>query len=594
MFGSPKKPSRIGQWNGRRRSSRSEEPVLPRLWQRPVLLRLGAVLVTALTVTLMAYVWGPTHSWRVGEAAPHELRARVYFEVPNPTQTERRRDEAVEALPPDRRIDARACEEARRAVLPAVDRFPPGTLLVPRGQAITEPQHALLRAETRAFLASQRRADHVRRGAALFLIFSLLSSLVVLYVTRFQHGLAQSLPKVVGVCALVLLTIVIGLLLSQATWQAVLIPLTVTALVLTIAYNPQFALLMSLSLTLAMIVTLGGKLGDLLVGMGGQATAILVLRHVRTRTRLVEVGVLAGLAYLAMTVATELYSEQSWWLIAFDAGRGLAWGALAGFLVSGLLPVVERCFSVVTDVSLLELSDGSHPLLQELVRRAPGTYTHSITVATLAEPAAEAISGNALLARVGSYFHDIGKMLKPHYFIENQAGENRHDTLEPALSTLIIIGHVKDGVALAEQYKLPRPVIDFIQQHHGTTLVEYFYREALKQQESAGAAPRVEGVPHPLEPSFRYPGPKPQSRENGIVMLADAVESASRALAMPTPSSLRKLVHDILMKRLLDGQFEESGLTLTELHIVEESLCKGLIALYHSRIKYPEPERKAS
>jgi membrane-associated HD superfamily phosphohydrolase len=187
-------------------------------------------------------------------------------------------------------------------------------------------------------------------------------------------------------------------------------------------------------------------------------------------------------------------------------------------------------------------------------------------------------------------------MLKPHYFIENQTGENRHDALEPALSTLIIIGHVKDGVALAEQYNLPRPIIEFIQQHHGTTLVEYFYREALRQQESQGLAPpRVEGVPHPLEPSFRYPGPKPQSRENGIVMLADAVESSSRALSVPTPGSLRKLVHDLLMKRLLDGQFEESGLTLTELHLIEESLCKSLIALYHSRIKYPEPEqRKAS
>ena len=304
---------------------------------------------------------------------------------------------------------------------------------------------------------------------------------------------------------------------------------------------------------------------------------------------------MAGLAYLAMTFAIELYTEQNLFLLAFDAGRALLWGTLAGFIVSGLLPLVERCFSVVTDVSLLELGDGSHPLLQELVRRAPGTYTHSMTVATLAEPAAEAIGANPLLARVGSYFHDIGKMLKPHYFIENQTGENRHDTLEPALSTLIIIGHVKDGVALAEQYKLPRPIIEFIQQHHGTTLVEYFYREALKQQESAGnLSARCDGTPHPLEPSFRYPGPKPRTRENGIVMLADAVESSSRALAQPTPGSLRKLVHDMLMKRLLDGQFEESGLTLTELHIIEESLCKGLIALYHSRIKYPEPERKAS
>src|SRR5205823_355643 len=212
----------------------------------------------------------------------------------------------------------------------------------------------------------------------------------------------------------------------------------------------------------------------------------------------VEVGVIAGMAYLAMTVATELYTNQPWSLIVFDSLRGLFWGALAGFIVSGLLPLVERAFSVVTDVSLLELSDGSHPLLQELVRRAPGTYTHSMTVATLAEPAAEAIGANPLLVRVGSYFHDIGKMLKPHYFIENQTGENRHDTLEPALSTLIIIGLVKDGMALAEQYGLPRPVIDFIEQHHGTTLVEYFYREAMRLQESSGNGGAE------VEPRFRY------------------------------------------------------------------------------------------
>src|SRR5205807_2150846 len=209
-----------------------------------------------------------------------------------------------------------------------------------------------------------------------------------------------------------------------------------------------------------------------------------LLRSVRTRTRLVHVGLGAGLAYLAMTVATGLLSGQVWRLILLEASRNFIWGSLAGFLLTGSLPLVERCFGIITDVRLLELADGSHPLLQELVRRAPGTYTHSMTVATLAEAAAECIGAHALLVRVGSYFHDIGKMLKPHYFIENQAGENRHDTLEPALSTLIIIGHVKDGLALAAQYKLPEKIVDFVEQHHGTTLVEYFYREALRLQEN--------------------------------------------------------------------------------------------------------------
>src|SRR5581483_162758 len=295
-------------------------------------------------------------------------------------------------------------------------------------------------------------------------------------------------------------------------------------------------------------------------------------RNVRTRTQLVQVATAAGLVYFAMTVATGLLTGQTCALMLTDALRHFMWGSLSGFLLTGLLPVVERCFGIVTDISLLELADGSHPLLQELVRRAPGTYTHSMTVATLAEAAAEAIGANPLLVRVGSYFHDVGKMLKPQYFIENQAGENRHHQLEPALSTLVIIGHVKDGLALAHQYSLPRPIVDFIAQHHGTTLVEYFYREAMKLQEATG-----QGAD--LESCFRYPGPRPQNRENGILMLADAVESTSRTLSYSTPGSLQKLVHDLLMKRLLDGQFEQSGLTLTELHRIEASLSKSLIAL---------------
>src|SRR5262249_2620359 len=206
---------------------------------------------------------------------------------------------------------------------------------------------------------------------------------------------------------------------------------------------------------------------------------------------------------------------------------------------------------------VLELGDGSHPLLQELVRRAQGTYTHSMTVATLAEASAEAIGANPLLVRVGSYFHDIGKMMKPHYFIENQSGENRHDSLEPALSTLVIIGHVKDGIALAQQSIVPSLIVDLIATHPGTPLVEYFYREAMRlRSETEPSEPERQRGDADLEACFRYPGPKPFTRELGILMLADAVESTSRSLANPTPGSLRKLVHDLVMKRLLDGQFE--------------------------------------
>jgi putative nucleotidyltransferase with HDIG domain len=584
MFGPLKKLPRLLQWDGRTRSSRQEAPLLRQLADRHILLRLAIVWLTTLTVTAFAIWWGMPMRYRMGEIYPHDLRARVDFTVINHVElvnNERQRTDA----PRDT-----VHEKASYTERPVIEKYPRGMLLVPRGEPIQERQIDLLNEEHQAYCASLTANDHWSRGISLFMILSLLTALMVMYVARFQLSLAQSWPMIAGVCVLVMTTLGLGTILSQPPWSALLLPMTFTAMVLTLAYNPQFALMMTFALELALTVVLGTGVDHVLIDMGGMATAILSLRHVRTRTQLVQVASAAGMAYFVTTVATGLLSEQTWSLMLADAFRCFIWGSLAGFLLTGLLPFVERCFSFVTDISLLELADGSHPLLQELVRRAPGTYTHSMTVATLAEAAAEAIGANPLLVRVGSYFHDIGKMMKPHYFIENQSGENRHDSLEPALSTLVIIGHVKDGLALAQQYHLPKPIIDFIATHHGTTLVEYFYREAMRIQDSSGQSNAD------LEACFRYPGPKPQTRELGILMLSDAVESTSRSLANPTPGSLRKLVHDLLMKRLLDGQFEESGLTLTELHTIEESLCKSLIALFHARIKYPdaEPEAKAA
>jgi cyclic-di-AMP phosphodiesterase PgpH len=566
MFGALPKNPRLGQWNGRRRSSRGDEPMLSRLWQRSVLVRLAAVWLTAALAVVLASFGGPPFPYRLNESYPYDLRVRAEFEVVNPVALANRIDSSGQKNGPG----------------PVVERYPAGMLLIARGQPITDRQLDLLRQEHAAFLRQLSMSERVRRVVSLLLLFSLLAGLVALYVARFQIALAKSLPTILGLCCLVVLTLSLGTLLSRPPWHAAFLPLTLTAMILTLVYNPQFALLMSFSLSLAISVILGSDMSYLLQQMSGLATAVMLLRNVRTRSQLVKVAAGAGLAYLVMTLATGMLSDQTWKLMLPDAGRNFIWGAAAGFLMTGALPLIERCFGIVTDIRLLELADGSHPLLQELVKRAPGTYTHSMTVATLAEAAAEAIGANPLLARVGSYFHDVGKMLKPHYFIENQTGENRHDELEPALSTLIIIGHVKDGVALALQYGLPRPVIDFIEQHHGTTLVEYFYREAMRLQESSGHS----GVE--LEPCFRYAGPKPQTREAGALMLADAVESSSRALSDPHPGSLQKLVHDLLMKRLLDGQFEESGLTLTELHQIEESLAKSLTALFHARIKYPD------
>jgi putative nucleotidyltransferase with HDIG domain len=266
--------------------------------------------------------------------------------------------------------------------------------------------------------------------------------------------------------------------------------------------------------------------------------------------------------------------------------RNACW---AGFCIlisattmTGALPLVERAFGVQTDLSLLELGDASHPLLRRLAQRAPGTYNHSINVASIAEAAADEIGANGLLVRVGAYFHDIGKMFKPEYFIENQAaGINQHDSLQPAMSTLVIIAHVKDGADLARSHRLPESIIDFILQHHGTTLVEYFYREAARRSEGS---PNAETV---SDRDFRYPGPKPQTLEAAVMMLADAVESASRTLVDPTPARIQGLVNSIAQKKMSDGQFDECGLTFRQLDRVRLSLVKSLTAIYHARVKYP-------
>ena len=314
------------------------------------------------------------------------------------------------------------------------------------------------------------------------------------------------------------------------------------------------------------------------------STTILLLRHIRTRTKLIYVGLWTAAATFLTTVGVAIVTGESADLYLVQRA---AWSAAccvgAGLVMTGFLPFfVEPFFNVQTDQSLLELGDVAHPLLQELVRRAPGTYNHSINVASIAQAAAESIGANGLLVRVGAYFHDIGKMLKPQYFVENQTGDNRHESLVPAMSTLVIIAHVKDGADLARQHNLPDSMIDFILQHHGTTLVEYFYHRAKKQQKESD--PDAEDLD---EGNYRYPGPKPQTKEAAVLMLSDTVESASRALVDPAPARIESLVEEMAMKRLMDGQFDECGLTLKELRTVQDSLIKSLTAMYHGRIKYP-------
>jgi hypothetical protein len=257
-----------------------------------------------------------------------------------------------------------------------------------------------------------------------------------------------------------------------------------------------------------------------------------------------------------------------------------------GFFVLGVLPFIERSFKVTTSMTLLELCDVNQPLLRRLAQVAPGTYNHSLTLASMAEAAAEAIGANGLACRVGAYYHDIGKINKPRYFIENQGGgPNKHDKLSPAMSLLIIVGHVKDGVEMAREFGLPRVIQHFIESHHGTTLVEYFYHAARQRQGDDD---------QPSEMEFRYPGPKPQTREAAILLLCDSVEAAMRSMAEPTAGRIEQFVHQMAMKRLMDGQFDRCNLTLEELHRIEQAITKTLCGIYHGRIAYPSASKSES
>lgn len=574
MFGATRKSPRLAQWDGRTRSSRCDRIDWRAILHRGALLRLAVVALACVPLVLLVVGDGPPFPYRLGQSVLRDVRARVAFEVLNEPATVRARDLAENQFPGG---------PNPQAVLPIVDRYPAGMILVKRDDPIGVEQLAVLQAEHAAYAESLQRVRTVARPAALSAVVLLLAVSVVVYTARFQPLLAGSTRAVFGVSLLAVGTLALAVWLNRPPWHAAAVPMVMTAMVLAIAYNPPFALFMSLCLVVLLALTQGTDLGPLVVHLGGVSTAVLVMRRVRTRNRTAEVGLIAGVALAAMATATDVLTGQSAGFTGVDAGRHLLCGLLAGCLLTGGLPLVEKAFGVVSDASLLELADCSHPLLEELLRRAPGTYTHSMTVATLAEAAAEAVGANALLVRVGCYYHDIGKMMKPHYFIENQRGPNVHDQLEPTLSTLVIVGHVKDGIALAEQYRLPRPITDFIREHHGTTLVEYFYREAVRLHAAANGT-----APDALEPGFRYPGPKPQTREACILMLADAAESASRALPNPNPNALRKLVHDLTMKRLLDGQFDEAAISLSELRGVADAITKGLIAVYHARIRYAD------
>ena len=333
--------------------------------------------------------------------------------------------------------------------------------------------------------------------------------------------------------------------------------------------------------------------------------AVFITLEVRKRSRLIRAGVFVGLVtwLLAMMyrligpIVPELLGNTNWSLVAGESLVTIGSGVVTAILISGMLPILESTFQITTDISWLEAADLNHPLLKRMTIEAPGTYHHSLVVANLAEAAAESIGANPTRARVCAYFHDIGKLVKPDYFSENaDPANNPHNELAPTMSALIILAHVKEGIDLGLKYNLKREIIDVIAQHHGTTLVWYFYKRALQQQEDARQGGKImnireEDIPDVCEESFRYTGPLPQTKECAIISLADSVESASRSMEKVTPQRVEQMIRDIIETRVKDGQLDDCALDLRELKTIAASFKSTLLSMLHSRVAYPKETR---
>jgi len=463
-------------------------------------------------------------------------------------------------------------------------------VLVPKAKGkFDQRDWQLLQAENHAYLASLGPAARWSYRGGVAGVVAIVTAILAGYVARFQPRIVENHFRGLAVAGLMLAMLLLAQLAGIGSGQLYLFavgPAVMAAMVLTVAYDQRFAIAVGSLLGVLICVGLGQGIGFFVILMTGVVASSLMLDDIRNRGKLIEVGGGTAVAMIAAAAAQGAINMDPLRFVAFNCLYVGAAGLANGFVVFGILPFIEKAFRITTSMTLLELGDASHPLLRRLALEAPGTYSHSLQVATLTEAAAEAIGANSLLCRVASYYHDVGKINKADYFVENTSGgENRHLNLSPSVSLLVIIGHVKDGMELAREYGLPPSITPFIQQHHGTTLVEYFYHRARNQPDPHHA----EG-PNVSEAQYRYPGPRPRSKEVAILMVADAVESATRAMSEPTASRVEALCHDLIIKRLLDGQFDECDLTTRDLERIESAMTRTLLGIYHGRIAYPSTQ----
>lgn len=466
--------------------------------------------------------------------------------------------------------------EAKSFVQPIKYRILKGQVIIRRGDIVTREHMKYLDA-----LGLTRSQPNVLGIIGLGVIILLSELIIVEFIRSYLPNIYENIP----LNWLVAIILIIGLILVKgfSLLSIYLIPLATLTILSTVLLDYRLSVLILIFSGILPNVSNPDILRFYLPLFIGSMIGVLVTKNITQRGDLTKAGLLISLTQVAGVGAISLIGYGDLRSIILNMIYALGSGLLSSILAIGLMPYLEHLFQILTPIRLTEMINFTQPLLKRLMLEAPGTYHHSILIGNLAESAGEALGANLPLIRAGSYYHDIGKVRRPYFFIENQLGqENLHDKLPPSLSRLIILQHVDDGVMLAKQYKIPEQIIDFIREHHGTSLVSYFYHKALK-----------ENPDNVREEDYRYKGPKPRSKETAIVMLADAVEAAVRSLEHPTPQKIESVVKGIIEERLSDGQLDDSPLTLRDLNIIADSFIKVLNGLFHPRIEYPEIQKEA-
>lgn len=449
-----------------------------------------------------------------------------------------------------------------------------GQMIVRRFDPVTEEHLQILQD-----LGLLKQTSNYWSALGMLLLLALLMSIFGVYLYQQKSQLLANEGHLALLGLLLVLVSGIAKVLGVIPWEGAgyLAPIALATMLIAILLDANVAVMATIFLSTILAVVTGLEMKYAVVGLMSGLASVYSVSKVGERSDLTRAGVFVGAVSFVTMVALGFIRSESF-MVTYSF-LGLVNGLVSAIGAIGLFPYLETVFGITSHIRLLELSNPNQPLLRKLLMEAPGSYHHSMIVGNLAEAAAEAVGGDSLLARVGAMYHDIGKTKRPYFFIENQyGGENPHDKIAPTLSTLIVISHVKDGVDLARQHKLPEVVVDFIRQHHGTTLVKYFFHKAKESIRDESCD----------EKDFRYPGPKPQSKEAAIVLLADSVEAATRSLGRPTPGRIEGLVRKIVKDHLADGQLDESDITLRDLDKICDAFVRVLTGIYHKRVEYPQ------